>query len=84
MQFNAKDDFVTENEIIEEQEQLIEETRMTEEDTGYDNHNQFNGPVKPIIKDIEECTPDIGDTDENFGEKGQLGIFEDEPEEDSE
>ena len=39
MQFNAKDDFVNENEIREEQELLDEERKATEEDTGFDNHN---------------------------------------------
>jgi len=36
MQFNAKDDFVTEQEIKEEQEQLEEETNATLEDHDMD------------------------------------------------
>lgn len=37
MNFNAKDDFVTEQEIREEQEQLAEDKRADEEDNGYDH-----------------------------------------------
>jgi len=36
MQFNAKDDFVTEQQLRDEQEQLQEEIRATEEDNGFD------------------------------------------------
>ena len=36
MQFNAKDDFVTEQQIKDEQEQLNEEIQATEEDRGFD------------------------------------------------
>lgn len=64
MQFNAKDDFVTEQEIQVEKEQLEEETRATEEDNGYDK------------KEIPDMTPDEEDRFENERQGGK-SIFDD-------
>ena len=68
MQFNAKDDFVTEQEIQVEKEQLEEEIRATEEDNGYDK------------REIPDMTPDEEDRFENERQGGK-SIFDDEPEE---
>jgi len=68
MTFNAKDDFVTEQEIQEEKEQLEEETRATEEDNGFDKRT------------IPDMTPDEEDRFENERQGGK-SIFDDEPEE---
>lgn len=64
MQFNAKDDFVTEQEIQVEKEQLEEETRATEEDNGYDK------------REIPDMTPDEEDRFENERQGGK-SIFDD-------
>lgn len=64
MQFNAKDDFVTEQEIQVEKEQLEEETRATEEDNGYDK------------REIPDMTPDEEDRFENERQCGK-SIFDD-------
>lgn len=64
MQFNAKDDFVTEQEIQVEKEQLEEETRATEEDNGYDK------------TEIPDMTPDEEDRFENERQGGK-SIFDD-------
>ncbi len=64
MQFNAKDDFVTEQEIQVEKEQLEEETRTTEEDNGYDK------------REIPDMTPDEEDRFENERQGGK-SIFDD-------
>lgn len=64
MQFNAKDDFVTEQEIQVEKEQLEEEIRATEEDNGYDK------------REIPDMTPDEEDRFENERQGGK-SIFDD-------
>jgi hypothetical protein len=70
MNFNAKDDFVIEQEIREEQEQLTEERQATEEDNGYD------------VRNIPDMTPDEEDAFENERQGGK-SIFDDEPEEET-
>lgn len=71
MNFNAKDDFVIEQEIREEQEQLAEERQATEEDNCFDTK-----------RDIPDMTPDEEDAFENERQGGK-SIFDDEPEEET-
>ena len=63
MQFNAKDDFVSQIEAQEETELELEAKKSTEEDLGFDDHYNI-----PDLSDLEEIPVDHNEVDENFGD----------------